>query len=246
MIHIDPIVDMLNFSKSSVPTSRSEAMPRRSLPALIENNVNCYFTRTSMSTSRTRTKRNLWFHAHSPNQVRCRNYLRRVIPFGIMLYELANLIPYHLIADLEDWLIAAAWPWVWWPVIHLVFELFQRNANITMTPELIVIASLGRKVKLNRNLPHEWKVIEHDNAEIERDEGRVGEFRFYGRSRTICVFYRGERHDILHVHSASLAAKFLRISENADAEMESELARGKGATLTSLDGFSKQAGGLRK
>ena len=190
--------------------------------------------------------RKLAFHAHSPNQVRCRNYLRRVIPFGIMLYDLALMVPYHQTASIEDWLIAATLPWVWWPVIHVIFELFQRNANITITPDRVVVASLGRKVKLNRNLPHEWKVIEHDKAEIERDEGRGGELRFYGRARTFCIVSRGKRHDILHVHDASQAAKFLRITEYADAEMESELARGKGATLTSLDGFAKQAGGLKK
>lgn len=199
-----------------------------------------------MSKHSTSKVRRLWFHAHSPNQIRCRNYLRRVIPFGLMLYELAKVVPYHTVATAQDWLVAATWPWIWYPLIHIAFELVQRNASVAITPDHILITSLGNRVKLNRHLPHDWKVIEHDKAEIERDEGRVGEFRFYGRARTFCIFYKGERHDILHVHDASLAAKFMRLCEHADAEMESELTRGKGASLKSVDGFAKQAGGLKK
>lgn len=188
----------------------------------------------------------LWFHALSPFQVGCRNYLRRVVPFFLMLYELVKLVPYHTVTQAEDWILAASMPWIWYPVIHVAFELFQRNASVVITLDQIVITSLGKKVKLNRHLPHEWKVIEHDRAEMERDEGRQGVARYYGRARTFCILYRGERIDILHVHQSSLAAKFMRICEHADAEMESELTRGKGASLTSIDGFAKQAGGLKK
>ena len=188
----------------------------------------------------------LWFHSLTPFQVRCRNYLRRVVPFFLMLYELIKLVPYHTVAQAEDWILAAAMPWVWYPVIHVAFELFQRNASVVITPDHIAITSLGKKVKLNRHLHHEWKVIEHDKAEMERDEGHQGVSRYYGRARTFCILYRGKRHDILHVHDASLAAKFMRICEHVDAEMESELTRGKGASLKSVDGFAKQAGGLKK
>ena len=163
-----------------------------------------------------------------------------------MLYELATLVPFHLVASAEDWLRAALEPWIWLPIIHICFDIIQRTASVTLTPEYIVISAKGKKTRLERKLDHQWHAITHDKAEREHDDGRTGKLRYYGRARTLCLIHQGTRYDILDVHDSRIAVKYMNHCIEADQYMESQLSRGKGRSLRSVDGFAKQAGGLRK
>jgi len=187
----------------------------------------------------------LVFRALSPHQARWRDVLSRLIPLIVMIYQLFKLFQYESV-PVQMWLEAILLPWLLFPAITAIFELFRHKAVIKMSPDKLVIRAQGKTHKLSRRVAHQFQVVDHYRAESDREKKKTTPetTNYYMLARTLCFIQGGAHIDILHTDNARLALNFLNSCIAADEHMEAKLARGKGRALRSVDSFARQAGGL--
>lgn len=135
------------------------------------------------------------------------------------------------------WLVPLAFAPVTLPPLRLTFKQFlKRSFRIDVTHDAVKLRTWwGGWKSFQRTLPHKVSVLEHDQAQLERQfedlkrvraqqRGEPAKFpkQYYGHSFHIALDYVGQRYDLLTVfdqkHASAIAARIRACGQLLDGD----------------------------
>lgn len=135
-------------------------------------------------------------------------------------------------------------------------SVLKRNTKIVMTTEAISVRRWYGWVRYNRNLPHQFALLNHDKMREEQQRhehevrkasagGRVLRKKaYYAESFHIVLVYAGQRRDLLTVYGQKEATAIVTRLQYCDGRLNEATRMGAGGGQTPDEEWNTAAGGL--
>ncbi|MCR9196256.1 MAG: hypothetical protein NXH88_16065 [Hyphomonas sp.] len=198
--------------------------------------------------------------------------IRALTPLGAKMAdwttELATVAGLYLtlketahMADPAGWLwgAAIAVPLILRPALRWSFQgSYKNTTRVRLTAEHFTIFGGWRRRKFDRDLPHSFAVIEHDDKEWEREKlelevrqaGRKGRVispkKYYGESYHLIFEHLGERHDIAAIYGKKEALAAQARLAACDDRIDTLTRQGPGTPFAPADEWAAAPGDLPK